>query len=913
MGTAEAAVEVSSEESVYVTAKSEMSTSQERASKYLSKSLSPLQPKLRDAGYKLNKSEQVLASMPQTSLAPGFQNNAIQDVAVQVMTSETCKLPTDDPMLTSTPHGGETDERDCFDADDTTCILPAQTSQRARKKVLSVGRLSNISLPRIFVTPASPQLSPSKQFSESRSPSPSAIEYALHELDHDTSTNDVTTSTLGECVDIRGALTMSYHDITMDVDVRSLKVKIAQDFLHPGYSGRRRILEGLSGIFPPGLNVIMGPSGSGKSSLLKVLSGRHGNKDVKGRVLVNGRLVGGSFKQKSGFLDQEDFLSPNLTVRQHIWYALCLRRHNGSSKAEKLKLLDEIVRTLDLDDCADTKVGTIFSGAVSSGERKRTAVGVELASAPKFIFMDEPTSKLDAHSSKSIMATLRRLANSGRTIVIAIHQPSYDIYRMFDTLTLIARGRTVFHGNASQALEYFSQIGYEREKYLPPPDFFLDILYGIVQSTSSNMRGNAQGRKSVSLQRSVFYRSVNNNREHVTSQNEAYLSNDIFSSFSSDGAGANQREQAYSSELDITTTEGAKMHRDVVEQLHNAYVASALFRRNKDEMNKIENALERSINRSCASSNFWDVGKRPSRSKEYAILFRRMFRASSSLFLALATMNLIIGLIYGFLYHPHQAARTTMQNRLGMFFQMTIYGMMVPAMVAAKNFAEGEKVLFMHERDCGHYHVTSYFLARLSITALARALSAVAFTASIYWLSGLLPLLAASLNFMAVAFCAGIALDAISLFSALLFECFSSGRNFVILYMSLTSIFSGYLLDLDSTFPWIAWIKYVSVARYCYLGWVINEFSVHEPALCPGMATEERHQKAISIKARLLSLQNGADVNVSECTYYPDDVVLPQVVGSDTFLLTHPWMCQIILVAIAMLFFVLSFWRMKRC
>ncbi|RXN08401.1 ATP-binding cassette sub-family G member 2-like protein [Labeo rohita] len=129
---------------------------------------------------------------------------------------------------------------------------------------------------------------------------------------------------------------------------------------------------------------------------------------------------------------------------------------------------------------------------VSGGERKRTSIGMELIFDPPVLFLDEPTTGLDARTANSVLLLLKRMANRGRTIILSIHQPRYSIYRLFDSLTLLVGGRLVYHGPAQDTLNYFSQIGYTCEPHNNPADFFLDVINGESTAVALNKLNNSE-------------------------------------------------------------------------------------------------------------------------------------------------------------------------------------------------------------------------------------------------------------------------------------------------------------------------------------------------------------------------------------------------------------------------------------
>lgn len=153
----------------------------------------------------------------------------------------------------------------------------------------------------------------------------------------------------------------------------------------------KQILIDLSGIFKPGMNAIMGPTGSGKSSLLDVLADRKDRRGLGGEILLNGQQQTDDFKYRVGYVVQDDIVSGNLTVRENLMFSANVRLPKHIKSAAKTKIVNNVLTQLGLDKCADTRVGTEFRRGVSGGERKRTNIGMELVLSPEVLFLDEPT------------------------------------------------------------------------------------------------------------------------------------------------------------------------------------------------------------------------------------------------------------------------------------------------------------------------------------------------------------------------------------------------------------------------------------------------------------------------------------------------------------------------------------------
>ncbi|KFO92416.1 ATP-binding cassette sub-family G member 2, partial [Buceros rhinoceros silvestris] len=273
--------------------------------------------------------------------------------------------------------------------------------------------------------------------------------------------------------------TLTFHNICYHV-------KMKTGFLCARKTYDKEVLRDVNGIMRPGLNAILGPTGSGKSSLLDVLAARKDPHGLSGDILINGAPQPANFKCTSGYVVQDDVVMGTLTVRENLKFSAALRLPKSVKEWEKNERVDRIIKELGLSKVADTKVGTQFTRGVSGGERKRTNIGMELIMDPAILFLDEPTTGLDASTANAVLLLLKRMAKQGRTIIFSIHQPRYSIFRLFDNLTLMAEGRVLYHGPAQQAMGYFQSIGYECEPYNNPADFFLDIINGDSTAVAMN-------------------------------------------------------------------------------------------------------------------------------------------------------------------------------------------------------------------------------------------------------------------------------------------------------------------------------------------------------------------------------------------------------------------------------------------
>ena len=153
----------------------------------------------------------------------------------------------------------------------------------------------------------------------------------------------------------------------------------------------KRILYDINGIFKPGMNAILGPTGSGKSSLLDILADRKDRKGLAGQVLMDGQVQTADFKYRVGYVVQDDIVSGTLSVRENLAFSANLRLSKHTTREQKTSIVRNVIEQLGLEKCADTKVGTEYSRGISGGERKRTNIGMELVLSPSVLFLDEPT------------------------------------------------------------------------------------------------------------------------------------------------------------------------------------------------------------------------------------------------------------------------------------------------------------------------------------------------------------------------------------------------------------------------------------------------------------------------------------------------------------------------------------------
>ncbi|KAK3408522.1 hypothetical protein EUGRSUZ_J00745 [Eucalyptus grandis] len=258
-----------------------------------------------------------------------------------------------------------------------------------------------------------------------------------------------------------------------------------------GHGHTKRLLQGLNGYAEPGrIMAIMGPSGSGKSTLLDSLAGRLSRKVIMtGNVLLDGKKKRLEYGV-AAYVTQEDVLLGTLTVRETIKYSALLRLPTTMSKDEVNSIVEGTIIEMGLQDCADRVIGNWHLRGISGGEKKRLSIALEILTRPHLLFLDEPTSGLDSASAFFVVQTLRNIARDGRTVISSIHQPSSEVFALFDDLYLLSSGETVYFGEAKMAIEFFSEAGFPCPRKRNPSDHFLRCINSDFDKVTATLKGS---------------------------------------------------------------------------------------------------------------------------------------------------------------------------------------------------------------------------------------------------------------------------------------------------------------------------------------------------------------------------------------------------------------------------------------
>ncbi|PAA62302.1 hypothetical protein BOX15_Mlig016278g1 [Macrostomum lignano] len=527
---------------------------------------------------------------------------------------------------------------------------------------------------------------------------------------------------------------------------------------------RKEILLGVSGVFQPGMNAVLGPTGSGKSSLLDVIAGRKNPQNLTGTILINGEPPPKNFKCVSGYVVQEDVVMGTLTVRENLLFSAALRLPASVSRYDRGRRVAELLDQLGLTGVADSRIGTQLTRGVSGGERRRTSIGMELIASPKVLFLDEPTTGLDASTANSVMRILRNISRRGTTIIFSIHQPRYEIFKTFDSLTLLSKGQIVYHGDSVTSLDYFQRLGYVCEMHNNPLDFYMDILSGDARPTE------------------VDSAAAKVNFDHQDSV-QGWL---------------------------VATYQGSEVWRDV-----NARIAPVLEAFSNRQMRGYR--PQSTANNPTYQTSFF---------RQLAVVSQRATKnllRNPQTSIAQLVLNVLFSVLVGLIYLQIPADTISgVQNRVGVFF-FTTMNMVFGNMGALELFLH-ERTIFVHESVSGYYRVSVYFLAKVFCDLIPmRLVPLMLYSPISYFMIGLNPRLDKFFVYFLNLLLVSMAGSSLAFFLSATVSVFAIATIFLALSFVFMMVFAGLLVNVSTMGEWLSWAKYLSIFRYSMNALSINE------------------------------------------------------------------------------------------
>ena len=305
------------------------------------------------------------------------------------------------------------------------------------------------------------------------------------------------------------------------------QITLEADHLSYVFPDNVRGLDGVSFTAHQGNLVgIMGSSGSGKTTLMNVLTGMY--KPSGGAVRINQLSLqseASRLRGVSGFVPQDDLLIEELSVSDNLYYSakFCFKHLSDREVREKV---NATLTSLGLHHKKDLKVGSVMNKTISGGQRKRLNIALELIREPSILYLDEPTSGLSSRDSEQVMDLLRELTLKGKLVFVVIHQPSSELYKMFDRVVILDEGgKLVYFGNPVEAVIHFKQANNQVNASVGEcpvcGNVNPELIFNTIEAKKVDEYGNYTGERKVSPQtwEEIFNQSLS---DRSTTQKAQY-------------------------------------------------------------------------------------------------------------------------------------------------------------------------------------------------------------------------------------------------------------------------------------------------------------------------------------------------------------------------------------------------------
>ncbi|ORZ36730.1 ABC-2 type transporter-domain-containing protein [Catenaria anguillulae PL171] len=602
--------------------------------------------------------------------------------------------------------------------------------------------------------------------------------------------------------------------------------------------GDKQVLSEVSAKFPAKtLTAIMGPSGAGKSGSITadfMLDGepiRAGNKKLRHSI---------------GFVDQEDTL----------WFVANTRLPESMMHVEKEKVVEQVLADLNIAHIRGTRIGGagVFRG-ISGGERRRVSIACELVT-------HEPTSGLDSYNAHKLLESLATLAHKhSKTIICTIHQPRSDVYNLFDSVLLLARGRILYHGPAKAAQHYFARQGRPCPPQYNVADHLLDVamddaVQPMVGTVRDSLMVDAQTDAGLMLLSSGNAESDGRRVESPTAQDTTADNAERPQTMVWNVPVWDAADHAHESESVVTRVETVEMHAMTtgaatagvsMAALANGGGESTARRRSVSSATSLSvvggngSATGSTTNlNSSSSSNNKTAPLPPSKSSTTAasvetyqvsyltqvmqLLGRnaRCLIRNPRLLIGHNVLAIVLGLVIGFLYKGTPMTIAGLQNRLGSVF--FIQSLVAFSSLSALGGIAEERLLFMRERGNASYKPSAYFISKMMLDVVPLRILPIILMGSIaYFLIGFQLTVMHYIRYIAV-------LILFSAISALL--CMAIGvllrdvalANLVAAISTLFfMLFGGILINANAIAWYLRWIQYLSFFRWATEALAVNE------------------------------------------------------------------------------------------
>ena len=577
--------------------------------------------------------------------------------------------------------------------------------------------------------------------------------------------------------------------------------------------GETVVLEDISGCVKPGqMLAIMGGSGAGKTTLLDILAKKNKSGTVQGKIKINGiEIPQKQLSKLIGFVDQENYLLPTLTVYETVLNSALLRLPRSMSMRAKQARVIQVLEQLRIYDIRDRIIGDEFERGISGGEKRRVSIACELVTSPLILFLDEPTSGLDANNANNVVECLWKLAKeNNRTLVLSIHQPRSNIFNLFDKLVLLSNGHMIYSGDTISINEFLINSGFKVPINYNIADYLIDITFDnsgkrtsptntedieqgiIIDENSSNVLPNHE------LGRSTTQNEWEHFAEHRDEMRGLLSENDI------------------EPDTKLTNTK----------LLVQKYKESGYYSILQNDIQEINNFNNVENDVLLSQLELPSTYKPASFFEQLTILCSRSFKniyRNPKLLMANYVLTIILSLFLGTLYYQITIDISGFQNRMGLFFFILTYFGFV-TFTGLSSFSQ-ERLIFLKERSNNYYSPLAYYISKIISDIIPlRLIPPIIMIIIIYPLVGLNNQENSLIKCLIIIifFNIGISLEILTL--GIIFQNLNNSIIASVLVLLASILFSGLFINTQEiTNIVFKNLKNVSIFYYAYESLLINE------------------------------------------------------------------------------------------
>ncbi|CAF1082652.1 unnamed protein product [Rotaria sp. Silwood1] len=585
-------------------------------------------------------------------------------------------------------------------------------------------------------------------------------------------------------------VTLSWYDVRATASAKQsfIKQKI-NECLGKEIQGPKELLKGVSGIVKSGeMCAIMGASGAGKTTLMNILTHRRpGKLRISADVRINGEKMKKDISGVSGFVQQEELFIGSLTVREHLRFHSMLRLGKEFTKDERNNRVNEVLQFLNLTKSENTTIGIpgIVKG-LSGGEKRRLTFATEILSDPPLLFCDEPTSGLDSSMAFIIVQAMRKLTDQGKTIIFTIHQPSSEIFFLFDKLYLLAEGQLAYFGSLEKAPAFFRQFDLEIPRNYNPADFYIQQL-------------------------AIYPKTREQNLAQID--------------FICDGYESSPQYSRYMSEI-------VSLHSSNSEDDNNNFF-SRLFNRwyAADKQNDINDVdIQHKQSSRYKTNSFtqfrWLIWR------NFVNFFKNPFEIRLRIILAI-----FVGVLIGLLYIRLKYDQTAVQNMNSLIFLIIINTSFSNIFAVTQSYTK-EYPIFYKEHDDAVYRVTPYYFAKFITELPLIALTTLIQVTLTYWMSNLYASAKRFFIFVGIIILTSFASVGLGSVISVISDTPEQAQALQIPILLPLMVFGGFFLNNDSGQKWLTWIKYISWFYYGNEALIVSQWADVNNLPCEGLAPE---------------------------------------------------------------------------